>query len=610
MIPDMLLRFLLPVVILGLGVWRVPMLLRDLRGGGASDILEESRTARGHAAWILLLTTLVYFYTSSRSTLWDLDDALNGQVMIEMLATGRTRVPTIDGAPRLEKPPLVYWLAGYPLRVFGSAEWVVRLVSTLGMALACGVTFLWGAWYLSPRAGLLAMLMLSVAPLMILSGSGCTMDALLLALITLAVYWLTHALHRGFTVGTVLGLGGVLGLALLTKGPLGYGVPMLAFGVAWVLSREGWTVSDWVRGTLRVAVPLLVVTILAAGVFLVWLVPANEETGGDLVRVFLIEEHFGRAAQAQEGHGWSNPLMLFFYFPIAVVGFFPFTAYVPGAIRAWAGGRIGTRKTRAMLLGWIVPTILAMSLVKTKLPHYILPVIPGLALLAGATLDAGWRGRLSKEDRQWLAWGWWLLAGLGVAITALLVAIPILARGFGFAPGLGGTAYWLLGAGLVAGMTGWAIRLHRREEYGRSVGVLQTGFLMVMLAGAWLLMPHVEAVKFSPKLGRVIRETVPVEVPVARYVYREPSLSFYAERYAWEDFRHPEPLLAWLEEPGHRMVVMERYRMEAVREEFPERWAALGIREVASKTGFYYNRRGRWTDLLLLERGGAGTADR
>ena len=188
-------------------------------------------------------------------------------------------------------------------------------------------------------------------------------------------------------VGFVL----TLGAALLTKGPVGLVLPILGMIVILVVAR---------RFSLTWAGTLLVAAVLASGIFLVWAIPANDATGGEFLRRGIGYHVVARTVRPIDSHGGNFFLTLPFYIPVVIFAFFPWILFLPGALSAVAGGRVGGRYGRSFLLGWMIPIFLFMSFVSTKLPHYIMPIWPALSLAVAGTIEAAERGSLSPRDLE------------------------------------------------------------------------------------------------------------------------------------------------------------------------------------------------------------------
>ena len=151
----------------------------------------------------------------------------------------------------------------------------------------------------------------------------------------------------------------------------------------WWLVRSRETVRTSQLGWLTLA------AIIGVGLFAAWGVPANMATDGRFWELGINKHVVGRSLEAMEGHGgkgWQYFLTLPLYIPVAAFAIVMWSMFLPGAISAMLGGRLGGRFGRAMILSWVLPTFLLMSFVATKLPHYILPVLPALVLAVGGVI--------------------------------------------------------------------------------------------------------------------------------------------------------------------------------------------------------------------------------
>ena len=218
------------------------------------------RLAAAIALLLLALTPL--------TTLWDRDEPRFAQAAVEMRASGDYLVPTFNGEVRPQKPPLIYWLMTLSLGVFGQREIAVRFWSPIGIALAALATFAIGRRVASPRAGLLAMIVLAATPLTLVEGVAATTDAMLLGLITSSIAIGVEWLFRPPPWWQVAAMGALLGLGALTKGPVAIGLPVavLATTVFLVRGDVAW------RG--RVVGALCGAAVVGAAIFAAWYVPA------------------------------------------------------------------------------------------------------------------------------------------------------------------------------------------------------------------------------------------------------------------------------------------------------------------------------------------------
>ena len=305
---------------------------------------------------------------------------------------------------------------------------------------------------------------------------------------------------------------------------------------------------------------------LGLGLFLAWAIPANAATAGGLGREGLGYHTLRRIQEPLEGHG--GPLLLFlpYYLAVVAVGFFPWTLYLC-ALSALGGGRLGGA-ARPLLLGWILPTVVLMTLVATKLPHYVLPIWPALALAVAATTHAG---------------------TVGTVIGAGLVILPRWLP----APGLG---RWAAAAGLIVlAMTGLAIREQSRGRAGASCTVLLVGMVCFdgILTGG--VLPALDRLKPSPPIAAKIRAGTAPGVPVVTRGYGEPSLVFYLADRRVRALPSDDALVRWARAPGPGVLVVPR----DVQARIEARTGSLGLDELAAVHGYNFGN-GKWLDLVAL----------
>ena len=479
---------------------------------------------RAKSAGALLLLFLALALMMPAATLWDRDEAIYARTAVEMLRSGLLLVPSFNGEVFAHKPPLIFWMMALSIRVFGVNAFAVRFVSAIGMAGTGWLTFLIGRRMFGPRVGFWAMAVLLTSMLSIYLGGAAMLDAVLLMWITLAVWAFVELLYRpGRWPVLIPVFGSALALSQLTKGPVGPAV------VGAMVVTTAWFARSQIPLRWPHFLGLAVAAAASFGVFLAWAIPANASSGGEMVRTGLLTHVVGRAIHPMEGHGgggvWGYLATLLVYVPVIIGGFIPWTIHLPGALSALAGGRIGSRKERAILWAWIAPAFLMFSLAATKLPHYIFPLFPALALATAAALDGLREGRLTAKDRIWFRRGTWFFSPAIFGAGLLLVAGPW----FVLPPA---QALPILAAGMAFVALGWAAVLAQRKERIAWVSrALLVGFPVAVLMAVWTTVPRLEPlIKISPDIARLIRSATGPDTPVYMIGYTEPSLVFYLNR--------------------------------------------------------------------------------
>ncbi len=542
------------------------------------------RTSWTVAILIALVVMCVYLFMGTRTTLWDRDEPRFARATVEMVESGNYLVPTFNGYLWSDKPILFYWLMSLPIRLFGPTEFACRFFAAVGTALTCLLTFFIGQRLLGVKAGLWAMVILASTLMILVLGTAATTDAVLLPFIVGVLAVFVHVIGSGMHISHIILMGIALGFGMLAKGPIGLlPIPVIA-ATLWLGRRAGLGVGRhlWQIGAASV---------IGALIFMVWAIPANSATQGEFLRIFIGHHVLTRAIRPLEHHGGNLLLYLPYYLPVIIIGFFPWTLHLPGAFSAVVAGRVGGQYCRALLIGWVVPIFIIMTLAATKLPNYILFIWPALALAVAGTIVAAQRNMLTARDRIWLRRGVWffgplVIAGaLGLIIGPWFLEIPGL-RWSGLASGI-----------VLSVMAVIAIRQQRADRPQASAKVLLVGMLVFHIPFLFGVLPAVERVKISPPIARAIKAKTAKETPIATYGYAEPTLNFYIGRQI-EPLGSEEAVITWARQPKPGVLIIPKGVLDGIQ----QRHGSLALDEVASKKGFNYSK-GTILEVLALIRG-------
>ena len=287
--------------------------------------VKPNRVGDGTRAWVLAVVIAgVYLFLSSRTTLWDRDEPRFARATVEMLDSGNYLFPTFDGELRPDKPILIYWLMAVPVSLWGPTELACRFCGAVGTAAACLLIFFIAAKLFDAAVGLWAMCILASSLMMLYIGTAATADAVLLPFMVgqMAVFVGFFNSSRRITAVVILGL--TMGGALLAKGPVGLLPLVTILCVTWIVNRH--TLGRWRFRELGLSV------CLGIGLFLAWAVPANVATDGEFFRQGIGHHVLQRSFAPLEHHGGGFLWYVLYYLPVILVGFFPWTLFLPGKI--------------------------------------------------------------------------------------------------------------------------------------------------------------------------------------------------------------------------------------------------------------------------------------
>ncbi|MEO1717684.1 MAG: glycosyltransferase family 39 protein, partial [Planctomycetota bacterium] len=340
-------------------------------------------------------------------------------------------VPMVQNVPRLNKPPLIYWLqtasawvftAGDPLH---DAIWMYRVPSVLGSVLAVLATYWIGRRMFAPPVALFAASLLAVSAVVVFDAHQARADQVLLGLTTLSMGLLWSIVRRAkhgshIHVARWAALWLAVGLGVLVKGvsPVVVLLAILAMGVV----GRSW--FAW-----RASKPLLGALIVSA-IVLPWAYAVAQKVGFDTYSSILFDETVKRGSQAKEGHvgppGYHTAFLWAMFWPGSIAALLGIV-FAARRLMRWGGkGERWRRRTpgdmRVLFLAcWIMPTWLFFEFYVTKLPHYVLPTYPALALLtARAVLTARPRLRLQRIGSALFA-----VIGVGVATFGIVLVFSM-----------------------------------------------------------------------------------------------------------------------------------------------------------------------------------------
>jgi 4-amino-4-deoxy-L-arabinose transferase-like glycosyltransferase len=336
-----------------------------------------------------------------------------------MLETGDfVRIRFQDEA-RSKKPIGIYWLQAAAVAAFSSPEsraiWPYRLPSALAATGATLLTFGLGGWLLGSRsAGFVAAVLVASTLGVVVEAHLAKTDAALLAAVVagqgaLGIVYVGTRTGRpaGRAIQLVFWLAEAA--AILLKGPPG---PVLA-----LLTTSALSIADrdvrWVGG-LRPLVGITMTILIVAP----WLIAVERATKGQFISSAVLHDFLPRLVGAQESHGAPPG----YYLALVVATFWPGSLFlVPALARTWQGRRFLAER---FLLAWLVPAWVVLEFVPTKLPHYVLPLYPALALLVGAALDQGFASHLAGRARFFNGIAKAMWGAVTIALSAALIALP------------------------------------------------------------------------------------------------------------------------------------------------------------------------------------------
>jgi 4-amino-4-deoxy-L-arabinose transferase-like glycosyltransferase len=349
---------------------------------------------------ILVLSYLFLFFNLGAYSLKEPDEGRYAEIPREMVEQGRYVVPYLNYVRYFEKPPLLYWLTAASYKVFGIDEWSFRLPNALAALLCVLTTFFFVSRWKSVRAALISSVILLSSFGFFAMGRIVTIDMLFTFMLfaALSCFYEYYRDRKTFFLYLFYLL---LALAVLAKGPVAIVLIGLTILIFLTLEKQLF----FARNLLSLKGLVLFVT-LAAPWFIAMSVREKE-----FFQFFFIDQHVLRFLTTK--HHRSGPI--YYFIPVLLAGLFPWPVFVPRAIiRFWHNKEI------RLFLVWSLLVFVFFTVSGSKLPPYILPLFPTLAILLGSLFDTGWKERMGPWE---------------TAIYLLLLSVFVLG-GFLFSTGI------------------------------------------------------------------------------------------------------------------------------------------------------------------------------
>ncbi len=543
--------------------------------------------SHGRAAAALLALSLLSFLPGLFSLQpMDRDEPRFAQATKQMLESRDFVDIRFQDEARHKKPVGIYWLQAAAVSAAEAAGvpdarrriGLYRLPSAFAAIASVLLTYWAALAFLSRRSAFVAAALLAASVLLGVEARLAKTDATLLMTClvgfgVLARAWfaaVSPATARPIGPGHVLAFWLAMGLGVLIKGPI---TPLIVFLPALVLSlreRSGrWLLP--LRPWLGLGLMLVVVA--------PWLIAIGLKTGGSFFADSVGKDMLGKVGQGQERH-WGPPG---FYALLFWATAWPLAPFMALAFHStWLERR---DEGVAFLLAWIIPSWILFEAVQTKLPHYVLPLYPAIAVLAMLAIE---------RDR--VPWGW--RSAKAASALALLVPILILAGLAGFWHFERTLPFLALPLILLAVAAGfWAMRALQQAEPMAGAALLVASALALTSAVYPIAMPEFRTINLSKRLAEAARAT-PCERPIyASAGYNEPSLVFLTDTEI--DLTDGKAAAAGFATPGCRIAFVER-RHEAA---FQEGIATVGDKPALRTrvTGLNINS-GRMVDIGVYAR--------
>ncbi len=431
--------------------------------------------SRNRALVVLAVFALIWFWGLGHRPLFNTDEGRYAEISREMLVSGNWVTPRLNGLRYFEKPPLQYWGEALGYKIFGVHDWVARLYS----ALASFLTVLLVGWSASrlyqPSTGWLAGALLAGSFYFGFLGHFNTLDAGLTFSMTLTLFGFLLAIRappgsRNELLWMLAAYAGAA-LAVLSKGLVGVLLPGAVL-VLYLLIRRDWGLMRRLR--------LFPGLMLFFALVLPWFVAVSIQNRDFLWQFFMVQQflRFLTPVSHRSGPAW-------YFIPLLLIAIMPWWGAAVQGLWGPLRKQFDPQARRGfdadlVLWLWVVFIFAFFSVSHSKLPSYILPIMPALAVLLASELEVG-------------SHTFWSVPMLSLLVGLILVLAGILSpRWFigkpaaAYIPGL---LPWLYAAGgvlIIIALVAWALRQRRFSALFLVAGSWVIATRLILLGGAAL----------------------------------------------------------------------------------------------------------------------------
>ena len=307
------------------------------------------------------------------------DEGRYVEIAREMAANGNYITPFLNGIVFLDKPILFYWLECSAINLFGLSEWSLRLWPTIIGVFGCLATYITGRELFNRRTGIFATFILATSPLYYFLAHYTNMDLEVAVFITTSLYAFLIAINteKSRSRSIFLWLSYIFAaLAFLTKGMIGIVFPGMIIA-CWLTVFNNWKLLK----KINLISGLIIFVLITAPWFIL-----EQRFNPKFFHYFFVTQQFSRFL----GSTFNNPQTPWFYLPVILIGFIPWTSFLGQAL--WQQIQMlfknrNQHKNEVFLLFWALLVAIFFSIPQSKLIGYIVPVVPPLALIIAIYLD-------------------------------------------------------------------------------------------------------------------------------------------------------------------------------------------------------------------------------
>ncbi|MFA6430952.1 MAG: glycosyltransferase family 39 protein [Candidatus Margulisiibacteriota bacterium] len=455
--------------------------------------------------FLVICAGLLYFTRLGSFSLYDAAETTYGEFVKNMLNMGDWITLHYNGQIIFDKPPLYYWFVALLSKLIGFNEFTMRFWAALSGVLTVITTYLLGRKFYNEKIGLLSGIIAMTAFQFLIQSRIAELDIMLTLFFTLALY----LFYLGYSTGNkryYLYSYIPMGLAILLKGIIGFILPGFTIFLFLLFKKELGKIRE-----LKIIPGILIITAIGLPWFLIeYLI--HGKVFLDFALGFLFLSRFGGVVANHTGP-W------YYYILALLLGFAPWSQFLP--LGFWQYIKNWKNDPELLSLCFIFPTLIVFSIAKTKLPSYILPLYPFLAIMVGKQWGDLFEGKQKKNM---------LISNLFFAVIVLLIFIGTMMIGnMNYSKEFVALMPHLKLLGTILAIGGiLSIVLFAFNKYKLSfaaIPIMVSGITLVLIS---YTLPAVEPYKGTKELAQKVSAAIKPGEQIAAYdVGNRPSVVFY-----------------------------------------------------------------------------------
>ncbi|MFT4969012.1 MAG: 4-amino-4-deoxy-L-arabinose transferase-like glycosyltransferase [Chitinophagales bacterium] len=359
--------------------------------------------------YLLLIVSFFISFLGLFIPIMEVDASQYASMSLELWQRNSLLQLTDLGEAYLDKPPLLFWLSGLSISLFGHSSFAFKLPSFLMAWFSVYGLYQFSKLYYKEEISRLAALVYACTVAFLLFTNDIRTDTLMISLVVLTVWqgsvFLKTNQIKALFLATV-----AVSFAMLAKGPIGLVVPLLAIGPQLLLKKEWKSLLRWEIILLPIII-FLVLSPMLIGLYQQW--------GFHGIQFFFWEQSFGRITGENV---WENEATYFYFLHNIVWAVLPFTLFfILGIINTLSNWK--SQKEYISFFGLVLPFI-ALSLSHYKLPHYIYVVVPFASILIAKAIYHWLENNIKYKDLGLYFIQFILIAAILILPILIFTAFP------------------------------------------------------------------------------------------------------------------------------------------------------------------------------------------